>query len=380
METVKRSADGAAAKKRPAAWDDWRWQLRHAVRGAAPEVCACGVDAATAGRVHTVYPVFLTPYALAQLRPGEPDDPLNRQAIPSADELIPEPGTRADPFAERTRAARCFGLKQRFPDRVLVMAHDCCAMACRHCTRKGLLNDAQVVRTPEQLAAAVAWVKAHPTVREVLLSGGDPFLLSDNRLLRLVRAFARLPQIDAVRIGTRAPVTLPMRVTETLARRLGAFKNVWVNTQFNHARELTPEAVTACGRLVDAGIPVSNQSVLLRGVNDSTAAMAALCAALQRARVRPYYVFLCDPVAGIPHFRVALRRARRIERELGVRVGGLALPRFVADLPGSDRKIPIAECSVSALVGGGRMRYDACELPSGCRARGGAAEKKTRRT
>jgi lysine 2,3-aminomutase len=157
-------------------------------------------------------------------------------------------------------------------------------------------------------------VKAHPTVREVLLSGGDPFLLSDNRLLRLVRAFARLPQIDAVRIGTRAPVTLPMRVTETLARRLGAFKNVWVNTQFNHARELTPEAVTACGRLVDAGIPVSNQSVLLRGVNDSTAGWPRSAPRFSAPGSGPTMCSCGDPVAGIPHFRVALRRARRIER------------------------------------------------------------------
>jgi lysine 2,3-aminomutase len=342
---VKRTTENGGPDSRPAEWNDWRWQLRHAVRGAAPAVCACGVDAATAAQVHAVYPVFLTPYALAQLRPGAPNDPLNRQALPDADELRSEPGAVADPFAERTRAARCFGLKQRFPDRVLVMANDRCAMACRHCTRKGLLGDAEVVRTPAQLAAVVAWVKAHPGVREVLLSGGDPLLLSDGRLLRMVRAFAKLPQIDAVRIGTRVPVTLPMRVTPELARALGACRKVWVNTQFNHVRELTPESVAACGRLVEAGIPVSNQSVLLRGVNDSTEAMAALCCALQRARVRPYYVFQCDPVAGIPHFRVPLSRARRIERELAVRVGGLALPRFVVDLPGSDRKVPIAEVS-----------------------------------
>ena len=134
-----------------------------------------------------------------------------------------------------------------------------------------------------------------------------------------------------------------MRITESLARKLGAFKKVWVNTQFNHARELTPDAVAACGRLADAGIPVSNQCVLLRGVNDSADTLFGLCTALQRARVRPYYVFMCDPVAGIAHFRVTLRRARQIERELAVRVGGLALPRFVIDLPGSSRKLPIAE-------------------------------------
>ena len=323
------------------AWDDWRWQLRHAVTEPWPGLCDYGLSAHEAERVHRRYPLKLTPYALAQLSRNNPDDPLNRLALPSVGELLPEPGMGCDPFSEKTRAACCYGLKRRFPDRVLVMAHDQCAMACRHCTRKGLLKGAEVVRTPAQRAAAVAWVRAHPEVREVLLSGGDPLLLSDARILTFVRAFARLPQIDAVRIGTRVPVTLPMRITPALARALGAFKKVWVNTQFNHAREITPEAAAACARLVDAGIPVSNQCVLLKGVNDSVEALFDLCTGLQRVRVRPYYVFQCDPVAGVAHFRVPLRRARRLERELAVRVGGLALPRFVMDVPGSLRKTPI---------------------------------------
>ena len=322
---------------------DWRWQMRNAVRGAAPEFEVCGISPDDATRVHARYPVFMTPYALALLNRNDLDDPLNRQALPSVAELKTEAGMVADPFAEKTSAACCHGVKQRFPDRVLVMANDRCAMACRHCTRKGLLGDAEVVRTPAQLAAAVAWVRTHPRVREVLISGGDPLLLADRKLLGMVRTFARLPQVDAVRIGTRVPVTLPMRVTPELARALGAVKKVWVNTQFNHAREITPEAAEACARLVEAGVPVSNQTVLLRGVNDSVDALFDLCAGLQRIRVRPYYVFQCDPVAGIAHFRVPLREARRIERGLAVRVGGLALPRFVMDVPGAERKTPIGE-------------------------------------
>lgn len=330
---MKRMATGS--------WADWRWQLRHAVTEVTPELCGFGLAVQEAERVHRRYPLKLTPYAMSLLSRDDPRDPLNLLALPSSGELLAEPGMVADPFAEKTRAACCHGLKRRFPDRVLVMAYDQCAMACRHCTRKGLLKGAEVVRTPAQLAAAAAWVQAHPEVREVLLSGGDPLLLADSRILTFVRAFARLPQIDAVRIGTRVPVTLPMRVTPELARGLGAFKKVWVNTQFNHAREITPEAAAACARLVDAGIPVSNQCVLLKGVNDSVEALFDLCTGLQRIRVRPYYVFQCDPVAGIAHFRVPLRRARRLERELAVRVGGLALPRFVMDLPGSLRKTPI---------------------------------------
>lgn len=327
--------------------------MRHALNGAAPELAAYGVDLAMAERVHRRYPIRLTPYALSLLSRSDPSDPLALQALPAAAELVPEPDLTADPFFETTQAACCYGLKQRFADRVLVMVHDQCAVACRHCTRKGLLGTADVVRTPGQVAAAVAWVKAHPKVREVLLSGGEPLLLSDRKLLGLVRAFARLPQLDAVRIGTRVPVTLPMRVTPALARELGASKKVWVNTQFNHARELTSESAEACGLLVDAGIPVSNQTVLLKGVNDSEEALFALCTGLQRMRVRPYYVFLCDPIAGIAHFRVSLRRARSLECALANRLGGLALPRFVMDVPGAPRKLPI---TLKRLAPPGRMR------------------------
>ena len=308
-------------------WNDWRWQLRHAER--------------TAGfpGVEAVYPFFLTPYGKGLLRfPA-----VRKQMIPDPRELLPVPGCVPDPFAERGPAAKCFGVKQRFPDRVLVMASDFCAMNCRHCTRKGLLRGAEVVRTPEQLADAVEYVRGHPRVRDVLLSGGDPLTLPDGRVKAFVEAFAALPQIDAVRVCTRIPSMLPMRVTPALARLLAQSRKVWVNTQFNCAEELTPEAVAACGRLVDAGIPVSCQTVLLRGVNDSVEKLFALCAALQRARVRPYYVFVCDPVSGIDHFRIPLEKAKALERRLAERIGGLALPRFVADLPGSKRKIPLAD-------------------------------------
>ncbi len=319
-------------------WFDWHWQLRHAIRGAAPELAQWNIAPEVAQRVQARYPIFITPYALSLLKRDTSSDPLNLQALPSIGELIAEPGIDADPFRERTNAACCHGVKQRFPDRVLVMAHDGCALSCRHCTRKGLLGTGEVVRTAQQLAVAVAWVKAHPRVREVLLSGGDPMLLSDDKLLRLTAAFASLPQIDAVRIGTRVPASLPMRITPALAEALGGFKKVWVNTQFNHVRELTAEAAKACALLVEAGVPVSNQTVLLKGVNDSLTALFELCSGLQRLRVRPYYVFLCDPVAGVAHFRVALSKARRLERLLAERIGGLAMPRFVMDVPGATHK------------------------------------------
>lgn len=249
----------------------------------------------------------------------------------------------ADPFGELDEASGCFGLKQRFEDRVLVMTSNACFMNCRHCTRKGLLRHAEVVRSDEELGACVAYVQERPAVRDVLLSGGDPLVLPDDEVMRFVRAFANLPQVDVVRVCTRAPCVNPARVTEALAQRLGDVGKVWVNTQFNHADEVTEEAAAACGRLVRAGIPVSCQTVLLAGVNDTPEALLDLFRALQRARVRPYYVFQCDPVAGISHFRVPLEKARALERACAARIGGLGLPRFVADVPGALRKTPLAE-------------------------------------
>lgn len=265
-----------------------------------------------------------------------------RQVNPDLRELDDAEGEwGADPFGEEDEASGCFGLKQRFADRVLVMASNSCFMNCRHCTRKGLLRQAEIVRTDEDLQSCVSYVQNHPLVRDVLISGGDPLVLPDDEVMRFVDAFAGMEQVDVVRVCTRAPCVNPARITRELAERLAQSGKVWLNTQFNCAGELTPEAVAACRLLVGAGVPVSCQTVLMAGVNDSTDRMLELFRALQRAQVRPYYVFLCDPIAGISHFRVPLERAQAIERECAERIGGLGLPRFVADLPGSRRKTPI---------------------------------------
>ena len=252
-------------------------------------------------------------------------------------------GYGTDPFGELAHSSRCYGLKQRFPDRVLVMTADKCFMNCRHCTRRALLERAEVVRTEEELAACVGYVKAHPEVRDVLLSGGDILTLGDDEVMRFVDAFAALAQVEVIRVCTRALCTNPSRITPRLAERLAASGKVWVNTQFNSADEVTAEAREAAAELVGRGIPVSCQSVLLKGVNDSDETMIALLRALSAARIRPYYVFMCDPVAGIGRFRVPLAKAREIELKCAEALGGLSLPRFVADVPGARRKIPIAE-------------------------------------
>ncbi|MGN0854253.1 MAG: KamA family radical SAM protein [Kiritimatiellia bacterium] len=252
----------------------------------------------------------------------------------------------ADPFGELAHVSKCGGLKQRFPDRVLIMTSDRCFMNCRHCTRRGILGQAQVVRTEEELERCVDYVRAHPKVRDVLLSGGDVLTLPDRAVLRFVEAFAALRQVEIVRVCTRAPSANPGRITAKLAKALGKTKKVWVNTQFNCADELTPEARAAAARLVEAGIPVSCQTVLLKGVNDSTAEMLKLLRALSAARIRPYYVFTCDPIAGIDHFRVPIEKARLIERQCAESIGGLSLPRFVCDIPGAARKVPVGDVSL----------------------------------
>lgn len=287
-----------------------------------------------------LHPRHACPYSerLAATCPG-----FARQVEPDPRENEDDEEYGLDPFGEEDEAAVCPGLKQRFPDRVLVMTSDSCFMNCRHCTRKGLLANADVVRTDEDIAGCIDYVKERPLIRDVLLSGGDPLVLPDDEVMRFVDAFADLPQIEVVRLCTRAPCVNPGRITPDLAARLGRSGKVWVNTQFNCAGEVTQEAAEACGHLVRAGIPVSCQTVLLAGVNDSADELIALFRALQRARVRPYYVFQCDPIAGVSHFRVPIDRARELEAECAERIGGLGLPRFVADVPGALRKVPLSE-------------------------------------
>ena len=247
-----------------------------------------------------------------------------------------------DPFGElKPRRGMPPGLLLRFPDRVLVMTAERCFSRCPHCTRVHILGRAPVVDTPERLAACVEFVRRHREVRDVLLSGGDVLTLSDREVMRFVNAFAALDQVEVVRICTRAPVDAPDRVTVRLARLLGRSKKVWANLHINTVAEAR-KAELAAARLVEAGIPVSSQTVLLKGVNDTPQKMLALLRALSAARIRPYYVFQCDPVAGVSErFAVPLARAREIEEWCAARIGGLALPRFVADVPGASRKVPI---------------------------------------
>lgn len=285
------------------------------------------------------FPVFACSYSKAL---AEKSAAFRLQVYDEGENVSDKQDYGVDPFGELSHASKCFGLKQRFPDRVLVMTSDKCFMNCRHCTRQGLLGKAEVVETDAELAACIEYVKARPEVRDVLLSGGDILTLPDEKVAWFVDAFAALPQIDIVRVCTRALCTNPSRITDNLATLLASSKKVWVNTQFNSVEELTEDARLAAAKFVEKGIPVSCQTVLLKGVNDTGEKMLALLKALSRSRIRPYYVFMCDPIAGIERFRVDIDKAKAIEEYCAERIGGLALPKFVADLPGGKRKMPIA--------------------------------------
>ncbi len=314
-------------------WNDWRWQLKNML-----DASSFALKSARERELISRYPFRVTPYYLSLADFSDPSDPILRQILPDIRELIEEEGIGDDPFAEDESAPD--GMVHRFPDRLLVMGSALCSANCRHCTRKNILNGANTV-WESGLDSMQRYLREHPVIREVIVSGGDPLLLSDDTLKNLLFAIREVPTVEVVRIGTRVPVTLPMRVTSELCAVLREFKSLWVNTQFNHPSELTEEAAGACGKMIDAGIPVSNQSVLLRGVNDSEECMISLCAALQRSRVRPYYTFVCDPVRGTSDFRVGKERAKEILYALESALGGLAVPRFVMDIPGAVSKVRI---------------------------------------
>lgn len=303
-----------------------------------------------AAEVAQRYPVALSPYWLARCKSAD-GAPFRLQAFPDARELdAPLPGDSGDPFAELACASPLPGVVRRFADRILVVVTDACAVRCRHCTRKNILGT-HAIPAWRDYPKIADYIRANPAIREVLLSGGDPLALSQDALERRVDIFADLGQIYSVRIGTRIPCSDPARVSPALAKGLGRSRKVWVNTQFNHPAEVTPEAARACALLIDAGIPVSCQTVLVKGLNDNADTLEALFRALQAIRVRPYYAFAGDPVTGTGHFRVTSAEAAALEREVAGRVGGLALPRFVADIPGAGRKTPVVE---AAALGSGR--------------------------
>ena len=323
-------------------WRDWRWQQRHALRGAADlERLVRLTDDERRGLALAGLRTGVTPYYAALMDPDRPDCPVRRQAIPLAAEGALAPGDLDDPTGEEpNRPARA--VVRKYPDRVLLLVTDTCPVYCRHCTRRRITGGEEGAFDRAAVEAGVAYVRAHPEVRDVIVSGGDPLTLSDERLLGVLEALRAIPHVRLLRLATRAPAVLPMRITEPLAAALRRLAPLYVVTHFNHPKELTGEARAACERLVDHGVPVENQAVLLRGLNSSARLLGDLFEGLLAWRVRPYYLHQGDLVAGTGHLRTPLPVGVELLRQLRGRVSGLAVPHLAVDLPDGSGKVVLA--------------------------------------
>jgi lysine 2,3-aminomutase len=315
----------------------WQKSLEQALTDPDQLAARFGIDAGPLRRVTQRYPMRISPYYLDLVE--QPGDAIWRQCVPDPRELRDGPEV-ADPLAEE-RLAPVPQLVHRYPDRVLLLVSGACATYCRFCTRKRKVGCAAMTVTGEQLDRALDYIAGHPAVRDVILSGGDPLLLEDERLERLLQRLRRIPHVEMIRLGSRVPVTLPERITERLCAMLRRYHPLYFNTHFNHPRELTPQAAAACARLADAGLPLGNQTVLLRGVNDRPDTMLQLVKGLLRMRVRPYYLHHMDLTAGTGHFRTRIETGLEILRALRGPVSGLAVPHYVIDAPGGRGKIPL---------------------------------------
>jgi len=315
-------------------WNNWRWQLRNSLSGQAGfEIAraALGFDENAVRSVIERYPFRVTPYYLSLCGDGEGYGPVGVQCVPVADEMRPGPGDQDDPFNEQGLMP-VPGLVHRYRDRAVLIATSECAVYCRHCTRKNTLPVAASCGGRGYFEPMLDYVSRTRAVREVIVSGGDPLLLDLSLLDWLLGSLRRIEHVEVLRVGTRLPVVLPMRIDTELCALLARHRPLWLNTQFNHPAELTREAVDACGKMVESGIPVSNQCVLLKGVNDEPETMKRLCRDLQKSMIRPYYVFLCDPVSGTGHLRTSTANAVAMREQLRKELGGLAMPRFVEDV------------------------------------------------
>ncbi len=306
-----------------------------------------GVNPRPLEKVAERYPMRVNPYYLSLIQ--SVDDPIWRQAVPVEEEL--EDGIcPADPLEEENQSP-VPNLVHRYPDRVLFLISHECAMYCRFCTRKRKVGGEHMVVNQQTVEQGLEYIRKHPEIRDVILSGGDPLLLADDRLEWILKRVRAIPTVDIIRIGTRIPVVLPQRITPTLVRILRRHHPLYINTHFNHPAEITELSSRACARLADAGIPLGNQTVLLRGVNDDPAVMKSLMQKLLSIRVKPYYIYQADMVQGTNHFRTTVEEGIEIIRALRGHTSGMAVPAYVIDAPGGGGKIPILPEYLQSLGG-----------------------------
>jgi lysine 2,3-aminomutase len=324
-------------------WDDWKWHFRHRITTVEALGRYIPLSAEERSQLELVtkrYPMAITPYYLSLIDFDNPNDPVRRQAVPAFEEITMASLGLEDPLAEKEDSV-VPGLVHRYPDRALMVLTDICPMLCRHCTRKREWHHGAWTRTSSEIETMLDYLRNHTEVRDVIISGGDPLSLATTTLESIIARIRTIPHVEIIRIGTRFPVVLPQRIDAELCAMLAKYGPIWLNTHFNHPNEITPEAAAACDRLLRAGVPVNNQSVLLRGVNDSVATMTKLVHGLLRIKVRPYYLFQCDEVQGTEHLRTPVATGIKIIEGMRGHTSGLAIPTFVVDLVQGGGKVPL---------------------------------------
>jgi lysine 2,3-aminomutase len=337
----------------PDHWNDWHWQMRHRLtRLEQFEKLLNLTESERRGLLlaSEKFSVAVTPEWATLIDSEDPNCPIRLQVVPQESELLVSPGDMTDPCGEDD-ASVVEGLVHRYPDRVLFLVLDTCAAYCRYCTRSRLVSQGELEPLSRRIEAALDYLKHHTEVRDVLLSGGDPLLMSDHTLDQLLGRLRAIPHIEFLRIGTRIPAFLPQRITPELVKVLRKHR-VWLSLHFCHPKELTPEVNEACDRLADGGIPLGCQTVLLKGVNDSADTLRDLFHGLLKIRVRPYYLYQCDPVLGTGHLRTTVEKGIELMAELRGHTTGYAVPTYVIDAPGGGGKVPIQQDTVTGHANG----------------------------
>ena len=324
-------------------WNDWKWHLQNKIETIDDLKRFVNISPSEEeGIVNCISTLrmAITPYYLSLIDINDSHDPVRLQAVPSLNEIKIAEEDLEDPLSEDTDSP-VKGLTHRYPDRALLLITDQCAMYCRHCTRRRFAGEQDCALPIEQVYAAIDYISKHPEIRDVVLSGGDSLLLEDAVLEDIISRLRAIPHVEIIRLGSRLPVVLPQRITDDLCNMLKKYHPIWLNTHFNHPQEITEPAKEACEKLVNVGIPVGNQSVLLAGVNDCVSVMKDLVQSLTRIRVRPYYIYQCDLSQGLTHFRTPVSKGIEIIEGLRGHTSGYAVPTFVVDAPGGGGKIPV---------------------------------------
>jgi lysine 2,3-aminomutase len=323
-------------------WNDWHWQFRNRIRTLAQleKILFLTNEERQALSQGVTLPIGITPYYTGLISKENFNQPLRKTVIPTSYEFIHSIGESNDPLNEEQHMP-VPGLVHRYPDRVLLLALDFCATYCRYCTRSRVVGHNNIIPSEKRLEKAINYIRDTTTIRDVLISGGDPLTMSDEKLNWLLEQLRSIPHIEIIRIGTKTPAVMPQRITPDLCKILKKYHPLWMSLHFTHPEECTSEASYACSQLADTGIPLGSQTVLLRGVNDSVAIMKELMQKLLQMRVRPYYLYQCDPILGSAHFRTPIEKGLEIIEGLRGHTSGYAVPTYVIDAPGGGGKIPL---------------------------------------